>query len=228
MELFFLPNSRQRFFRRNFPSDNLIRWGYPNNFFDEDFAVVDCPLPPTRRNISFIVPKGRYFQRRKEDTKDETKSKEGETKNEEETKSDERKEKSLQINQDNFFRNLIKLEEVFPSFDHISSLLQTSDKVPFEVNVNLHGCDPEKTKVEIKDGILKVEGRKETSDGSYIFVRHEQTIPNKIDPSKIKASLLPEGILKIRQSEETQNIPITMENEVKSHQLTNEKTDSKS
>ncbi|KAL7635582.1 UNVERIFIED_CONTAM: hypothetical protein RMT77_014651 [Armadillidium vulgare] len=212
MELFFLPNTRERFYRRNFPSLNFMERGYPYNFFDEDFAVSDCPFPPIRRNISFIVPKGR----RKEDTKDETKSKEGETKDEEETKSDERKEKSLQINQDNFFRNLINLEEVFPSFDHISSLLQTSDKVPFEVNVNLHGCDPEKTKVEIKDGILKVEGRKETSDGSYIFVRHEQTIPNKIDPSKIKASLLPEGILKIRQSEETQNIPITMENEVES------------
>lgn len=216
MDVFFLPNSRARYCRRNSPFDDFFRsqWGYPYSFYDEDFPVADYPFPLTRRNVSFIVPTGRYFQRRAEDKSDKSESKEDDkTKTEEKPKdappADENK--CLQRRPDDFVRNLINLEEVFPSFDQFSSLLKTSDKGPFEVNVNLHGCDPDKIKVEIKDGVLKVEGRRETSDGSYTFVKHEQTIPGNIDPSKLKASLLPEGILKLRQDEETHIIPISME-----------------
>ncbi|KAL7648633.1 UNVERIFIED_CONTAM: hypothetical protein RMT77_000539 [Armadillidium vulgare] len=200
----------------------------PSSFMfdeDEDFAFMKHPLRHIRRISPYIIPRGikNINIRTEKENNEEIENKKclkDSNKNTESSKySSQNEEKSL-TKKDNFLNQFINFEEIFPSFNEFSTLLRNSEG-PFEVNVNLRGCGPEKVKVEIKDDVLKVEGSKKTSEGSYTYVRHEQTIPKGVSASSLKASLLPEGILTIRQDQK-QDVPVTMITEKESEKSSEE------
>lgn len=218
MEVYYVPSRRECLRRRNlfddFFMDTHFHPSCPSRMFNEaeDFTFLEHPFRRIRRISPYITPRSirRIDIQKKKHTSEENEKEKSEKDSSSEIakKSPQNGEKSL-TKMDNFFNKLINLEETFPYFNELSTLLRNSEEGSFEVNVNLQGCDPEKVKVEIKDDVLKVEGTKETPDGSYTYVRHEQTIPKGIPASSLRASLLPEGILTIRQDQKC-DIPVTM------------------
>ncbi|KAL7648630.1 UNVERIFIED_CONTAM: hypothetical protein RMT77_000536 [Armadillidium vulgare] len=230
MQVYFVPSRRECLRRRNhfddFFMDTLLS---PSSFMfdeDKDFDFMKHPLRRIRRISPYIIPRGIKninirTEKENNEEKENKKCKKDSNKNTESSKySSQNEEKSL-TKKDNFLNQFINFEEIFPSFNELSTLLRNSEEGPFEVNVNLRGCDPEKVKVEIKDDVLKVEGSKKTSEGSYTYVRHEQTIPKGVSASSLKASLLPEGILTIRQDQK-QDVPVTMITEKESEKSSEE------
>ncbi|KAL7648634.1 UNVERIFIED_CONTAM: hypothetical protein RMT77_000540 [Armadillidium vulgare] len=229
MQVYFVPSRSECLRRRNHFDDFFMDTLLPPSSFmfdeDEDFAFMKYPLRH-RRISPYIIPrriKNIRIRKEKENNeeKENKKCEKDSNKNTESSKySSQNEEKSL-TKKDDFFNQLINLEEKFPSFNELSTLLRNSEEGPFEVNVNLRGCDPEKVKVEIKDDVLKVERSKKTSEGSYTYVRHEQTIPKGVSASSLKASLLPEGILTVRQDQKL-DVSVTMITEKKSEKSSEE------
>ncbi|KAL7648629.1 UNVERIFIED_CONTAM: hypothetical protein RMT77_000535 [Armadillidium vulgare] len=229
MQVYFVPSRRECLRKRNHFDDFFMDTLLPPSSFmfdeDEDFAFMKHPLRHRRISPNIIPRSIKNINIRKEkennEEKENKKCEKDSNKNTESSKySSQNEEKSLTKKED-FFNQLISLEETIPTFNELSTLLRNSEEGPFEVNVNLRGCDPEKVKVEIKDDVLKVEGSKKTSEGSYTYVRHEQTIPKGVSASSLKASLLPEGILTIRQDQK-QVVPVTMITEKESEKSSEE------
>src|ERR1700755_3519862 len=153
MQVYFVPSRRECLRRRNhfddFFMDTLLS---PSSFMfdeDKDFPFMKHPLRHIRRISPYIIPrriKNINIRKEKENNeeKENKKCEKDSNKNTETSKySSQNEEKSL-TKKDNFLNQFINFEEIFPLFNELSTLLRNSEEGPFEVNVNLRGCDPEK------------------------------------------------------------------------------------